>query len=174
MTPASSSARKEKPIVLGRVSGLYGVQGWVKVFSYTEPREAILGYRDCLLGRDGEWHSARIVEGRRHGKTVIVRMDAVQDRDAAAEWIGADIAVQRSSLPDTLADEYYWADLEGLQVVRRDDRTLGTVAYMLATGAHDVMVVQGDKEILIPFVPGRTVLDVNLADGQIQVDWDWD
>ncbi len=174
MTPTENSKEAATPVVLGRISGLYGVKGWVRVFSYTEPREAILDYRECLIGRDGNWESGQIAEGRKHGKTVVVRMAAIGDRDSAALLIGSDIAVERGALPAPKPGEYYWADLEGLKVVHRDGRELGAVAYMMATGAHDVMVVQGDNEILIPFVPEEIILDVDLAKGLIQVDWEWD
>lgn len=174
MTPTRDSKEAQDPVVLGRISGLYGVRGWVRVFSYTEPREAFLEYSDCLLGANGEWQAARIAEGRKHGKTVIIRLLDVVERDAAAELVGKEIAVRRDELPDTKPGEYYWTDLEGLTVVHRDGSELGKVAYMLATGAHDVMVVQGDRETLIPFVPEKYVLDVNLSEGTIRVDWEWD
>ena len=174
MTQTTKSEDGAKPVVLGRVSGLYGVKGWVRVYSYTEPREAILRYSNCLIGQSSDWQAAEIAEGRKHGKSVVLRFFATEDRDAAAEMIGADIAVARDELPTAGPDEYYWTDLEGLEVVHRDGRKLGNVAYMLATGVHDVMVVQGEEEILIPFVPERIILDVNLPDGVIQVDWEWD
>ena len=173
MTPANKN-ENAAPIVLGRVSGLYGVKGWVKVFSYTDPREAILEYSDCLLSIGGEWLPARIAEGRKHGKSIIARLDDTEDRDAAKELIGAEIAVQREALPEIESGQYYWADLEGLTVVHRDGRMLGKVAYLMATGTHDVMVVRGEQETLIPFVPERFVLEVNLAESKIRVDWEWD
>ena len=165
---------ERKPVILGRVTGLYGVRGWVKVRSYTEPREAILDYRQCLIGHRGSWQQAEIAEGKKHGKTVIVRIDDTADRDAAAELVGQEIAVDRGELPATADGEYYWADLEGLGVEHKDGRAIGKVAYMMATGANDVMVVQGDSEILIPFLPGEVILDVDLAAGRIRVDWEWD
>jgi 16S rRNA processing protein RimM len=167
------------------VSGLYGVKGWIRVHSYTEPREAILDYKDWLLLRDSVRRSVKLAEGKRHGKTVVARIDGVDDRDDAAGYVGDDIAVPRERLPDTGRGEYYWADLEGLQVVNSDGRTLGSVAYLdgrtlgsvaylLATGANDVLVVQGDQEILIPFVQDEVIKDVDLAAGVISVDWEWD
>jgi len=82
--------------------------------------------------------------------------------------------VPREDLPTTEDGEYYWADLEGLQVVHRDGRSLGKVAYLMATGSNDVLVVDGDDEQLIPFVMGEVILDVDLGKGQISVDWEWD
>ena len=165
---------ERKPVILGRVTGLYGVKGWVRVHSYTEPREAILDYRDWSHLREGRWRSVRLAEGKRHGKSVIARLEGVADRDDAAAFIGEDIGVPRERLPEAGRGEYYWADLEGLQVIHTDGRTLGKVAYLLATGAHDVLVVQGDQEILIPFVQEEVIKDVDLANGVVNVDWEWD
>jgi len=144
------------------------------VFSYTDPREALLEYESWLLGRKGEWRPAKVAEGQRHGKTVVVRIDGFDDRDQAATLIGTEIGVPREELPDTEEGHYYWSDIEGLRVVRRDGLELGVLAYMLETGAHDVMVVQGEGERLIPFVKDEVVIDVDLGAGLIRVDWDWD
>ena len=160
--------------MLGRISGLFGVRGWVKVFSYTEPREALLEYESWLLGHKGEWQSAKVAEGQRHGKTVVVRIDGFEDRDQAATLIGTEIGVPRDELPKTEDGHYYWSDLEGLRVVRSDGSELGKLAYLLETGAHDVMVIKGEEERLVPFVIDEIVIDVDLAAGVITVDWEWD
>jgi 16S rRNA processing protein RimM len=172
------------PVILGRVSGLYGVRGWVRVFSYTEPRDALLDYRHWLLRSGAGWSAIAVVGGRRQGKSVVAKLAGIDDRDAADAWVGADIAVTRESLPATGDGQYYWADLEGLEVRHRDGRILGRVAHMLATGANDVMVVQpgkqaeaagrGAQEILIPFVPEVYILRVDIDEGVIDVDWEWD
>lgn len=164
----------KKPIVLGRVSGLFGVKGWVKIYSYTDPKEAILEYRDCQLAREGGWADAVIAEGQPHGKAIVARFEGVSDRDAAASLVGCEIAVPRSDLPPAGDGRYYWSDLEGLTVVRKDGTTLGVVSHLLETGAHDVMVVKGEGEILIPFVPSEFILGVDLDKREIVVDWDWD
>jgi 16S rRNA processing protein RimM len=163
-----------QPVVLGRISGLFGVKGWVKVYSYTEPREAVLEYRRWLLsGKDG-WREVTVAEGQRHGKMIIARIDGYVDRDQAAELMGTEIAVPRDELPEAEEGRFYWSDLEGLRVVHRDGTELGKVAYLLETGANDVMVVQGEQERLIPFVMGEVILEVDLANGRIDVDWEWD
>ena len=160
--------------MLGRISGVFGVKGWVKVYSYTEPREAVLQYKDWLLSGKDDWQPVKIAEGKRHGKTVIVHIDGVDDRDEAAGLIGCEIGVPRDALPETDEGQYYWSDLEGLLVVREDGAELGRVAYLLETGANDVMVIEGERELLLPFVKDEVVLDVDLAAGVIRVDWEWD
>jgi 16S rRNA processing protein RimM len=113
---------------------------------------------------------------------LVAKFDGIDDRDAAAGVVGAEIAVPRASLPEPDEGQYYWADLEGMQVRHTDGRILGRVSYMIATGAHDVMAVEpaegasgdGAREILIPFVPGTSVLGVDAKEGVIDVDWEWD
>jgi len=161
-------------VVLGRIAGVFGVKGWVKVYSHTEPREAILGYREWLLKRGDSWQPVAVEDSKLHGKSVIAKLTDVEDREAAAELLDVEIAVSREDLPKTEAGEFYWADLEGLQVVHRDGRSLGKVLYVMATGANDVLVVDGNGESLIPFVMGEVILDVDLDRGRISVDWEWD
>ena len=174
MVLTEQDRESKDPVILGRISGLFGVMGWVKIYSYTEPREAILDFRECVVIQNGSSRPATFVEGKRHGKTVIARIDGVSDRDTAAGYISADIAVSRESMPLPEEGHYYWSDLEGLKVVHRDGKVLGKVAYLLATGANDVLVVRGEQEVLIPFIPEEVILDVDLAAGLINVDWDWD
>jgi 16S rRNA processing protein RimM len=144
------------------------------VFSYTQPREAIFDYDRWFLQRDGEWLAAAVAEGKRHGKSLVARLDGVNDRDQAAGFVGSDIAIRRDDLPRAEDGTYYWADLEGMQVVHRDGTELGRVAYLMETGANDVMVTEGERERLIPFVAEKVILDVDFAKGVIHVDWEWD
>jgi 16S rRNA processing protein RimM len=150
------------------------VKGWVKVYSYTEPREAILDYAHCFLKQDGGWRGVTVAEGKKHGKGVIVRLEGVTDRDQAAMLLDCEIAVEREMLPAVEDGAYYWADLEGLQVVHRDGTDLGKVAYLLETGAKDVLVTTGKPERIIPFILGDVIVDVDLAKGVITVDWELD
>jgi len=161
-------------VMLGRISGLYGVRGWLKVFSYTRPITNILNYSPWELYQQGQWQTLAVSEGQVHGKGIIVRLETIQDRDQAAQLQDAEIAVSRSQLPSTPEGEYYWADLIGLTVVNREAITLGQVAHLLGTGANDVLVLKGERERLIPFVLDQVILNVDLVQGIIQVDWDQD
>ena len=166
------SAEPEGMLVLGRISGLYGVQGWVKIYSFTDPRENILHYGRWRLLRNGQWQTAKVVEGKRHGKGVIARLDLFDDRERAREYIGAEIAVPRDALPPLPFGEYYWADLEGLRVETVEGVDLGVVDHLMETGANDVLVVEGERTRLVPFVQGSVVTSVDLDSGVIRVDWD--
>jgi 16S rRNA processing protein RimM len=144
------------------------------VFSYTDPREAVLDYGQWLIRRSECWQAATLIEGRRHGKSVVARIEGFDEREAAAVLIGSDIGVPRERLPQAAEGQYYWRDLEGLKVVHRDGSVLGSVAYVMETGANDVLVTNGDKERLIPFIVDEVILDVDLVKGEISVDWEWD
>lgn len=162
-------------IVVGRIAGLYGVRGWVKVFSHTQPRENILTYSTWYLKKQGEWVANDLEAGRAHGKGVVAKLKGCDDRDAAAALMGNTIAIHREHLPQAAPGEYYWADLIGLEVVTVDGVSLGVVDHLLETGANDVLVVtQAGVERLIPFVQGQFVRSVDLAARLITVDWDPD
>ena len=163
-------APAQAPIPLGHISGVYGVKGWVKVFSETDPREGILKYRPWLLGPEARPH--RVVEGKPHGKGVIARLEGCEDRDQAALLVGQEIAIERSQLPPPRDDEFYWIDLEGQAVVTRDGIDLGRVSHLFSTGANDVLVVAGERERLIPFIWASVILSVDFEQGLIRVDWD--
>lgn len=166
---------REEYIVVGRVSGLYGVQGWVKIFSHTQPRENILNYATWYLKRQGAWVEASLENGRVHGKGVVAKLKGCDDRDAAAALMESTIAIRREQLPSVAPDEYYWTDLQGLRVSNLDGIELGVVDHLLETGANDVLVVrQGKNERLIPFVQGQFVKNIDLETGEMTVDWDPD
>lgn len=160
---------ERKTVLIGHVSGAHGLKGWVRIHSLTEPRDAIFEYQPWQLGESGE---VCVLEGRKTGKHLVALLEHVHDRDQAESLNKRPISVYRDQFPDLPEQEYYWTDLEGMQVVLEDGTGLGKIERMLATGANDVMVVRGDKERLIPFVIGPYVKAVNLKDGVVTVDWD--
>lgn len=159
-------------VTVGRIVGLYGIQGWVKIHSYTQPPENILSYQPWSIGTRGRWREGRVQGGRVHGKGIVAQLAGSGDRDAARELIGADIAVTRGQLPPAETDRYYWTDLVGLQVRDPAGRSLGTVDYLMATGANDVLVVKGERERLIPFIKGQVIKEVDLEGGTLTAEWD--
>lgn len=162
------------PVLLGRITGAWGVRGWVRVASDTEPAEGILAYRSWRIVRAGDSTEWRVESGRRHQGGLVVKLEGVDDRDAALALIGAEVAVQRAQLAPPGEHEYYWVDLLGAEVTTKEGRALGRVDRLLATGANDVLVVRGDRERLIPFIQDQVVLAVDLEAGRITVDWDPD
>lgn len=177
-------------VVIGRFTGTFGVKGWLKVYSYTEPLDNFLDYHYCQIQRHGQsdgqrvWQAAQIAEGKTHGKGLIVKLKGVDDPDQAATYVGCDVAVAATQLPLLPENEYYWRQLEGLQVIvdhpQRGRLVLGRIDHLLETGANDVLVVRGDehsidrRERLIPYLPKQVVLDIDLAEQTMRVDWDPD
>jgi 16S rRNA processing protein RimM len=163
-------------IVLGRVSGLFGVKGWIKVHSDTEPRDNILNYSPWYLRRQDGWQPCEVIAGRPHGKGIVAQLANCPDRDAAAELIGSTIAIRHDQLPAAGEDEYYWSDLRGLKVITIQGVELGRVVNLMETGANDVLVVreagEQGRERLIPFIRHQVIQEVDLENGQLTVDWD--
>lgn len=164
-------SNSDRRVAVGRIAGLYGVRGWVKVFSYTRPRDAILNYRPWLIAQNSGWREFEVNEGRVHGRGIVARLGECTDRDMAAQLVGAEIAVRLQQFPAAAENEYYWAELEGLRVVNLAGIELGRVSHLFETGANDVMVVRGEHEYLIPFAHA-IVRRVDREAGVIHVDWD--
>ncbi|MEW8368067.1 MAG: ribosome maturation factor RimM [Candidatus Thiodiazotropha taylori] len=159
-------------IIMGRVSGLFGVRGWIKIYSYTAPKEGILGYKQWYLKRQGDWQQIKVIAGHPQGKGIVAQLAGYDDRDRAAELIESEIAVGRDQLPSLPAGEYYWTDLEGLRVETLEGVDLGRISHLFETGANDVLVVKGDRERLIPYTMGEAVQRIDLEAGLMVVDWD--
>lgn len=165
------SAAPQKWVTLGRVSGAFGVKGWIKVESYTNPPVNIVTFGRWTLRRRGADQAFEVERGHEHGGGVVAKLQGIDDRDLAREYVGADVVVERERLPKAGAGEYYWIDLEGLEVRTTAGAVLGKVERLFATGAHDVLVVAGTPERLVPFVVGPVVKRVDLDAGLIEVDW---
>jgi len=163
---------EQQHISVGKISGVFGVKGWVKVFSFTDPRENILTYSPWLLKKGDETKTVNIVDGQLQGKTIVAQLTDVNDRDQAASLMGWDVFITQEQLPKAAKGEYYWSDLIGLSVETIDGVQLGVVDSLLETGANDVIIVQGERERVIPFLQGQTIINVDLDAGKIVVDWD--
>lgn len=167
--------QSDRLVELGHVAGVLGVKGWLRVHSYTDPRDNIFDYTTWnLVGDDRSTKPYSVEDSRRQGKALVVKLKGVEDRDQASALLNSVIAVQRHELPQVEAGVYYWTDLEGLTVVNTAGAVLGKVARLIPTGAHDVMVVEGDEERLIPFVSEEVVKSVELEQQRIVVAWDSD
>ncbi len=155
-------------VVLGRVVDFHGLKGWVKIFSFTEPRGSLFEYPTLNVGDSENLQ----FESQEKGKTLMLRPTGAESREAAEQLMGQDIWVAREDMPPTQPGEYYWQDLEGCTVSTIAGETLGQLERMIATGANDVMQVRGEGEILIPFVQPQVVTQVDLEARTITVDWD--
>ncbi len=165
---------KQDPIYVGKISGVFGVKGWLKITSYTEPRENIVLYKHWLLKKDSEQKSVNVIAGHGQGKGVIAQLEGVNDRDHALLLMGWGIYIEYQQLPALKQGEYYWTDLVGLDVETVEGVVLGKVESLFETGANDILLVKGKRERAVPFLQDQIVKSIDLASGKIIVDWDAD
>jgi 16S rRNA processing protein RimM len=171
MLPARQE--RDEAVCVGHILGAQGIKGEVRVFSNTDPRGNIVGYSPWQVEIDGQLETVE-VSGRLQGKNVIANLTGVNDRDRATALVGCKIYILPEQLPQLGNDEYYWADLIGMEVKSMQAEALGTIDSMMETGASDVMVVKGDRERLIPFVMKDIVQEIDLVKKQMIVDWQAD
>lgn len=173
-------------VTLGRLGMPHGVKGWLKLHSFTDPLENILGYRRFLVLEGGQLRELEIDDSRPQGKSFIAHVKGCDDRELARQYTGRDLLIAKAELPALELGEYYWHQLVGLRVQNLRGETLGVVTHLIETGANDVLVLRrespaGDPvakagsplgEVLIPYVAGQVIRHVDLAAGLMEVDWE--
>lgn len=171
---------EQEVTILGKVTTAFGIKGWVKVHSYTDPMGNILEFPAWLLNINGQWKSYKLRDSRPHGKGLAVALEGIFDRDQALALSQIEIGVPTSDLPELEEDEHYWFQLEGLKVFHTDGQLLGQVKELFDSGGgNQVMVVNScessidSRQRMIPYVD-EMVLEIDLDSGEIQVDWDPD
>lgn len=164
----------DRRVLVAEVVGVFGVRGELKLRTFTESPAAVGRYRPWYVVHRGQSQTIDQPSCRETGKGVLLRLPNVDDRDQAEALVGAEIWVDRSALPALPAGEFYWVDLEGLAVQTTAGQPLGTVSHLFSTGANDVVVVQGERERLIPYLRPDVITDIDLAAGRMVVDWDPD
>ena len=162
-------------VIMGRVVAPYGVFGWLKIVPDTEEFDGLLGYKKWWIGKDNDWRELAVKEAKIHNDVLVVKLQGIDDRDAAVACKGKQIAVPRALLPKLKSEEYYWSDLIGLAVKNQQDVDFGKISDVFATGANDVIVAKSDtgQERLIPYI-AQNILEVNMVEKTMLVDWDSD
>ncbi|WP_008296081.1 ribosome maturation factor RimM [Congregibacter litoralis] len=167
-------------LLAGKITGAYGIKGWVKVQVFTDPPDNFFAFRHHQVLRRGQLETIELVDGRSQGKGWVARVVGVDNRTDAELLRGTEIWVPQSELPVLASDEYYWHQLQGLQVwcEHGEQRLLlGEVDHLLETGANDVLVLRSsegsidERERLIPYLPDSVVLAVDTEAGTMTVNW---
>lgn len=164
--------------LIGKLTAPYGIKGWVKVHSYTDPIENVFSYKPWQIKRDGQWVSKKLEAHKPHGKGLIAKLAGIETPEQVQEWNGAEIYVSIDQLPVLDAGEYYWSQLENLLVMTESGVLLGRVDHLIETGSNDVLVVHAttdsldQTERLIPYLPDQVIKEIDLKAGTIRVDWD--
>lgn len=172
-------SQTDEYILLGKISGVHGIKGWVKVFSYTSPRVKIIEYSQWYFKdkKNQSWVSQKLIEGKEQGKNVIARLDKINYRDEAEALIGTEIGIHKDQLEVLAENEFFWRDLIGLSVETVEGKKLGEIDWLFDTGSNDVIVIKDIegvdlKEHLLPYVFGDVIKSVNLKKSLMVVDWD--
>ncbi|GGZ78926.1 ribosome maturation factor RimM [Ignatzschineria indica] len=162
----------DEKIIVGKINGFHGVRGFIKVFSETRPREGILEYSRFFMKQGNEWITLEVDGRQKHNKHVLLKFEGYDSRDAVEPLLGQELYISREDMPE-LEDGVYWLDLYGLKVINHEGVELGEIADIFETGANDVITVKGAKgEMMIPFSMEYIVMEINLEEGYVQVDWD--
>ena len=167
-------------VVLGEVGRVHGLQGWLKLISFTAPIENILDYSQFHAVLGGRPAQLELDEHRRLNKALLVHFKGYDDPETARQLTGTELAIAIEDLPQLESGEFYWHQLEGLKVVNQHGQCFGHVSHLLETGANDVLVVKADtesiddRERLIPYLLNSVVSEVDLENGTIRVDWEAD
>ena len=153
-------------VLVGKVSKPHGIKGQLKIYPYSGSSESFQSYsRVMLTSPDGQSHGwFDVTTCRSQGKFAVIAIQGIDNRTKAEAVAGFDVWVDRNLLPLLTDDEYYWQDLIGKDVVTVAGMRLGKVSTLVATGAHDVLVVsEKDREYMIPAIE-QFVLEVNEDD----------
>lgn len=159
-------------VIVGKIASTYGVQGWLKVVSYTESTCDIAEYIPWYIEEDGNFKPIDVTEVREYGKGIIVKFVGYDSPEKSRLLTGKKIAILRSQLPVLDEHEYYWSDLEGLTVINQNGVNLGQIVYLIETGSNDVLVVKGETEHAIPYLPNDVIKSIDLENKIMRVDWE--
>lgn len=171
MTNSNNKTAANDYVEIGKIGTPYGVKGWIKVSPFSDDRSQILTYDPWYIEDETGWRPIEVTDGKPHGKVVIVKFVGFDTPEQSRLLTGLIIGIKRSQLAKLKKDEYYWRDLEGLTVINQVGEILGTVLYLMETGANDVMVIKNDKLHAVPYIK-EVVQSVDLEKKEIRVNWD--
>jgi 16S rRNA processing protein RimM len=161
------------PVIVGNFGKTFGVLGWIKINSFTFPQKHILNFQPWLIKKNGSWEEICLEDSKQHLNSIVVKLPSCNSPEEVRRFTNIEIGVWRKQLPKLQSGEYYWMDLIGLQVINLIGFEFGTVQEIMATGANDVLVVNGDRKRLVPYI-SSVIRKVDLEKKAIFVDWDQD
>lgn len=170
-----SAHYKSDIVIVGRFAGAYGIKGWLKLESFTHPKENIFSYHPWLIQEQGCWRQLSLAQIRNCDKKNLVQLNGIADRAQAINLAGSEIAVDKKNLPTTQEREFYWFEIINMQVLNEENKILGVVSGVTGTAANDVLSVEsGARRYLIPYVPDVYIKCVDVKRKIIRVDWPFD
>jgi len=161
-------------IVIGRFGKVHGIKGLISVISFTDPIENIFEYEPLHILLKKVWCPLKLANKQFSGDRLLVQVENYLTREDAAFLTNIEIAVPRQVLPSLEDNQYYLHDLIGLNAFNLRNELLGTISEIIPTGSNDVIVISGEKRILVPFVWDVYVKSIHLSEQKIFLDWDED
>lgn len=167
-------SKHEDWIIIGRFGRPHGIKGLVTVHSFTDPRDNILSYSDWHAFLNANWQPVKLLSAHVHNKTIVAQIEGFPERESVALLTNIEIAINKNQLPPLESGEYYWHQLIGMTVINQQGQLFGKVSEVMPTGSNDVLVVQGEKKHLIPYLLDQFIININDNTQTITVDWDMD
>ena len=166
------SAESVQYVHVATIGAPHGVKGFVKLNTHTEPSKNFFEYARLFLQEGRAYVPFHYVDKHLfNNQKIIIRIDGVVTPEAAQQYVHGKIYVLRSDLPEAPDGQYYWHDLVGLTLINQQGQVLGVVSYLFNNGANDVMVLEGAKQVMVPFIP-HVIRCVDLQRKEILVDWE--
>ncbi len=173
--------KDQQPVVLGKIGACHGVNGWMKITTYTDSVTGIFDYSPWLLNERGQWREVKVLRWRQQGKGVVASLEGVDSREQAQNLTNCEIGVLQENMQNLPEGDFYWRDLIGCEVANTTGYNMGKVEQILETGSNDVLMVKanvkdafGKRERMIPLIMEQFIKHVDLLEKQILVDWDPD
>lgn len=159
-------------VILGRLGRPQGLKGFIRVNSFTEPESNILDYLPWHIKKKEVWVPIQVDSYHIQNQTILVKISGYVEREKVAELTNCNIGVLSEHLPSLPEGEFYWHELQNMMVLNKEGAILGQVVQIMPTGTHEVLVIEGEKRHLIPYVPDVYIEKVDPVQRQIIVDWD--
>jgi 16S rRNA processing protein RimM len=160
----------ETLIPVGKITGTHGIKGLLKIHSFSGNIESLQACDSVTIkSREGILSKLKLKSIASSGGKLVIGFMGLDDIDQAQTYVGSEICLLRSQLPEPENDEYYWCDLIGLRVATIEGAELGVIEDIFEAGSSDIYVVRGtEREYLIPAI-ANVISCVDLKSGRMLV-----
>jgi len=168
------------PVTMAKIGKPHGIKGWLRIHSFTEPQSNIGNYRVFCISSDAVRRKIEMDQIKQQGSGLVAHFRGYDQPEQAQQLVGLELQVDKAEMPKLQSGDYYWHQLQGLNIINLQGQKLGVVARLMETGANDVFVVSPSEdsidqhERLVPYLPDSVVKIIDLENKFIEVDWEAD
>ncbi|UAJ65272.1 16S rRNA processing protein RimM [Candidatus Schneideria nysicola] len=163
------------PVILGKIGKAYGILGWVKIISFTENIQDIFRYRNWYLHKNNIWTQINLEKWKYSSNShPIAKFKFIEKREVISNFTHSNIVIDYSQLAKLSNNTYYWRDLIGCLLYKKNGKKIGKVVNLIETKYNDVMIVQSyqtHQKFAIPFLKS-IVRDVDILNRKIAINGD--